>query len=323
MRIRQGVARSWLLAIGAALAACAVLAVGASTPEHAPSEAAAATKSGKRGLPGFGFTDDALPWTEHVGWARRAGASVGRLPIHHGVVDLQGWSRFDQAYRALQRNGIRPMMVLSGGETHTMGVAKWRTLNRTLARRYPGAALQILNETNHPGFGGQLTPKGYARRLKQAERAIRSVRPKATVIASGAAPRGIYRRPHLQAAHYTRKVFRHIGRKRRIAAAAHIFPSSGTPVREASRALRMVRRAARGRAVWVTETALRASYYDQGARRARPSVRMLRALRRQGARGVSFFRLINDPLRADRDGALDLSGNPTVLYRHLRRAARR
>jgi hypothetical protein len=304
------------------LAVCLLLAFGASATDHSAAGASAAAKSGNGG-PAFGFSDEPHPWTLHVGWANRARASIGRVGVFHGMLERSGWSEFDQAYRALRSNGIRPLMVLTGGATQTISVAQWRALNRDLARRYPGAAFQVLNETNHPGFGGRMTAKRYARRAKQAERAIRSVRPKATVIASAAAPRATYRRPHLQAARYTRRVFKHIGRKRRIHAAAHIFPSSRAPVREASRALRMVRRAARGRPVWVTETALRASYYGQGVRRARLSVHMLRALGHRKVRGITFWRLANDPARAERDGALDLDGEPTVLYRFLRRARRR
>jgi hypothetical protein len=200
-------------------------------------------------------------------------------------------------------------------------------LNRTFARRYPGAALQILNETNHPGFGGQLSPRRYARRLHIAERAIRSVRPKATVIASAAAPRSSYRNPHRGATRYTRRVFRHIGPRRRIHAAANIFPySEGNPIREARSALRAVRRASGGRPVWVTETALRGTIYGIDRERARRSAHLLHVLRREGARAVLFYRLIAAPLRpgiADTEGALDARGKPTSLYWALRRTVRR
>jgi hypothetical protein len=319
MGTRQGLARSGASLLGLAVAVgCTALALGPSPAPPPIGEAAAASKGSKPFA--FGFTDEARPWAQYVPLARRAGSSVGRVGVFHGIVGPYGWTQFDLAYHALRLNGIRPLMVLTGGATQTMGVGEWRALNRQLARRYPQAAFQILNETNHGGFGGRMTPRRYARRLTQAAGAIRSVRPGATVIASAAAPRATYRRPHLQAARYTRRVFQHMRHKPRVHAAANIFPRGESPAPEAARALRMVRRAARGRPVWVTETALRAARYGQGVRRARLSARVLGALRRAGARGVTFFRLADDPGRAEREGALNVSGEPTVLYRHLRRA---
>jgi hypothetical protein len=269
----------------------------------------------------FGFGDEARTHWRLAWWGEPADASIGRVSVHHGEVQAFGWGRFDDAYEILRARGIRPLMVLTGGRSHTMPPDEWQTLNRAFARRYPGAALKILSETNHPGFGGRFSPRQYAHRLKQAESAIRSVRPTATVIASAAAPRATYRDPHRDAVRYTRRVFNHIGPRRKIHAAAHIYPyEKRSPIKEAKNALRATRRASRGRPVWVTETALRGHIFGNGVERARKSARLLRVLRREGARAVIFWRLRDDPRRGDRDGAFDVHDKPTVLYRALRRA---
>jgi hypothetical protein len=330
----MGTGRSSLRVLLAALAA--TLAVGASVLFGVPAVGNTAAKpgavaSGEHGeVSRFGFSDDPIPMAEHVAWAQQAHASVGRALVHWWVLENRGWDRSDQAYQALRDNGIRPVMTLSGDREsgdrlHTMGAREWRALVREFAHRYPGAALQILNETNHPGFGTRLEPEVYARKLKQAERAVRSVRPNATVIASASAPRGIYRTPHWGAARYTREVFDNIGPRRRIHAAANIFPANeNRPIREARNALRWVRSASGGRPVWVTETALRGHIYGIGPKRARQSARLLRMLRQRGARAVIFHRLIDTPMRPgvmDTQGALDARGRPTSLYWALQRAA--
>jgi hypothetical protein len=290
----------------------------------------ATSTAAAQGKGAFGFNEDAIPMAQHVGRVKQANARIARVPVHIWVVRNQGWGRFDRAYRALRRNGVRPMMALSGS-VQGMSPRQWRNFNRAFARRYASrAALQILNETNNPVFGS-LRPKRYARIVKQAERAIRRVRPRATVIASAPAPRTAYKNPHQRAARYTRNVFRHIGPRRRIQPAANIFPySKQRPIREAKQALRAVRRgvrkASRARPVWVTETAMRGTIFGIGQERARKSARLLRVLRRMGARSVIFHRLIDTPMRPgvmDTEGALDRNGNPTSLFWALRRAARR
>jgi hypothetical protein len=167
--------------------------------------------------PFFGFNDNSvvrgeLTPAEDAAILARAGANSVRISIEwdwiqrtRGPLQMGG---YDQHYRALLAQGIRPLITVSGAPRWTWPVdavcaddschyahdrtynGAWYFLVRHIAQRYPrAAAIEVWNEPNLGiFFAGGPDPVRYTELLRLAYNAVKSVQPDMPVLGGALAP---------------------------------------------------------------------------------------------------------------------------------------
>jgi hypothetical protein len=249
-----------------------------------------------RAAPLFGFNDSAEIFAHHAGDAADAGASIARVPVSWELVErTQGqfdWSSTDAATRALGRNGIRLLFVISAAPqwaspgcenvpTRTCPVAReaipdYVAFGERLLGRYPGAKVQAWNEPNIEVFGAMS-----AARAAALTRALYRAAP-GRVVGPAASPAAT------DDWRYVRRTYAAVPPD--VPMSVHLYPREARPDLGLVRDWRHARRIADGRRIWVTEAGFAASQYGLEGQAA-IAAGALTFLDRRGARAVIIHRL--------------------------------
>jgi hypothetical protein len=226
----------------------------------------------------MGFNDAPHNWTaENAARAASTGASIARVAVDPQVLAERGFEAYDQTIADIKGQGLKPMIVIPSNTTKSG--KDWKRTVASIAKQYRGSQFQIGNEPNNPAFGGVERTKEYLRGLRQAEKVIHKSRPRADVIAAGAAP--------MQGANrYNRKVSNAI-EGRDIGMAAHIYADS---VKGAKKAYDRIDRKT-DNPVYVTEAGFSSAEMSPEVQ-ARRTQRLHQALSRRGAESISYHSLM-------------------------------
>jgi polysaccharide biosynthesis protein PslG len=156
----------------------------------------------------FGFNDD--PVVRSYQLQAKLAMPVRRIAIPWQQVEpgrgRWDWGRYDLDYRAMLRNGLRPLILVAGGpcwagERGTPCVngatvpgvpflADWAEYVRQVVRRYPRAVgVEVWNEPNSiRQFPPRPDPARYSQLLAAAYSAVKSIDPRMPVVSGGLLP---------------------------------------------------------------------------------------------------------------------------------------
>jgi hypothetical protein len=289
----------------------------------------ATPSAGAATAPMFGFNDTAETFAARAEAAKRAGATLARIPVSWEFAEPRpgefNWTWLDGAVAAVRARGIRPLFVLSAAPrwaapdcdravTPTCGVgegfdAYYVRIALERLQRYRGSQIQSWNEPNIAAFGW-IPPE----RVAELTNELYRVAPK-KVIGPGASPGS----PDFM--RYTRLAYRRINRH--VPMAFNCYPLARSGPGSLRTYWRRATALADGRPIWVTEIGFPVSTYGEGGQ-ARQSARAYRFLARHQARAIIFHRL-QDPVAAHDawEGTLGLlraDGAPKPAFHALRRA---
>ncbi|MDX6583996.1 MAG: polysaccharide biosynthesis protein PslG [Solirubrobacterales bacterium] len=278
--------------------------------------------------PIFGFNDTAQTFAAQADAAKRAGATMARIPVSWEMTEPQpgkyDWSLLDSAVTALRARQIRPLFVISAAPswaapqcdrhvTQTCAVGEgfegaYAGMGLALLQRFRGSQVQAWNEPNLDGFGA-IDPQ----RLAELTNALYQVAPR-KVIGPAASP------GYSDYLHYTALAYAQINRH--VPMAVNLYPRSVFRADKLQRDWRRARRIAGRRALWVTEIGFSAFEFGEGGQ-ARKASSAYRFLARHGARAV-IFHCLQDPANTDNNwlgtlGMLTAEGNRKPVYSAVRR----
>jgi hypothetical protein len=303
------------------------------TKADQPLRVALASNWNKRPPAEFGFSDSGPGFLKAADEAAQAGSSVARLAVSWTNVLERGWKNLDQVVEVLRANGITPLLMVSDAppwsnpEALVNGVFYIRPpLHRfdgafaafytALATRYPDAVFQVWSEPNLE-FYGKIPPDRYVQLAEAAAAAVHAVNPHQTVIGAAPSPGDDAWRQYLRAVYSSLDPSIEVG--------VNLYPRKGRSLERAMRRMskdfHRVKKLARDRPIWVTETGL-ASIQFGVKRQAKGSAQIYKILSGGNAEAVIFHRLI-DPDYGINEwenslGALTIEEQPKPLYRRLR-----
>lgn len=282
----------------------------------------------------FGFSDSGPGFLKATGAAANAGSSVARFAVSWAFIDEHGFANLDHVVELLDANGVRPLLTVSDAPPWAAPSAfvndqffirppdpefddEFAAFYATLAARYPSAILQVWSEPNLP-FYGQIPPARYVELVEHAAAAVHLVNPTQRVIGAAPSPGDDAWRQ------YMRAVYSSISDPS-IAVGVNLYPRRGRSLKLAMRRLskdfRRVKKIARGRPIWVTETGLASIQYGVH-RQAKGSAQIYKILAGGNAKAIIFHRLIDpeSPVNEWEDtlGALTVDQAPKPLYTTLR-----
>ena len=320
-----------------------------------PLRVALASNWNKRPPAEFGFSDSGPGFLKAAEEAAQAGSSVARLAVSWtNVLQLGakgplpewteqsdserfnpelGFKNLDQVVEVLRANGIRPLLTVSDAPPHTNpdvqpnpGLfyirppldrfdGEFAAFYAVLAQRYPDAVLQVWSEPNLEYYG-KIPPDRYVELAEAAAAAVHAVNPDQTVIGAAPSPGDNAWRQYLRAVYSSLDPSIEVG--------VNLYPRKGRSLERAMRRLskdfHRVKKLARGRPIWVTETGL-ASIQFGVKRQAKGSAQIYKILSGGNAEAVIFHRLIDPDYGIneweDSLGALDFDGARTPLYNRL------
>ena len=320
-----------------------------------PLRVALASNWNKRPPAEFGFSDSGPGFLKAAEEAAQAGSSVARLAVSWtNVLQLGakgplpewteqfdyerfnpelGFKNLDQVVEVLRANGIRPLLTVSDAPPHTNpdvqpnpGLfyirpplhrfdGEFAAFYAVLAQRYPDAVLQVWSEPNLEYYG-TIPPDRYVELAEAAAAAVHAVNPDQTVIGAAPSPGDNAWRQYLRAVYSSLDPSIEVG--------VNLYPRKGRSLERAMRRLskdfHRVKKLARGRPIWVTETGL-ASIQFGVKRQAKGSAQIYKILSGGNAEAVIFHRLIDPDYGIneweDSLGALDFDGARTPLYNRL------
>jgi hypothetical protein len=281
----------------------------------------------------FGFSDSGPGFLKAAEEAAHAGSSVARLAVSWTNISEHGFQELDRVVAVLRANGVRPLLTVSDAPAWTNPDAwvdgvfhirpplhqfddEFAFFYTMLARRYPDAVLQVWSEPNLE-FYGKIPPDRYAELAEAAAAAVHAVNPDQTVIGAAPSPGDGAWRQYLRAVYSSLDPSIEVG--------VNLYPRKGRSLDNATRRLskdfHRVKKIARGRPIWVTETGL-ASIQFGVQRQAKGSAQIYKILAGGNAEAVIFHRLI-DPSYAINEwenslGALTADVQPKPLYNRLR-----
>lgn len=281
----------------------------------------------------FGFSDSGPGFLKAAPAAAYARSTVARFAISWTNIWEHGWGNLDDVVAVLRENGITPLLTVSdsppwanpdalrNGRFHIVAPlhrydADFAQFYAALAMRYPDAILQVWSEPNLE-FYGQIPPDRYVELANLAADTVHAINPGQLVLGAATSPGDAAWRQ------YTRAIYASLDRE--IGVAANLYPRKGRSLRLAARRLskdfRRVKKVARGRPIWITETGLAAIQFGL-RRQAKGSAQIYKILAGGGAKGIIFHRLI-DPDRPineweDTLGALTIDQRQKPLFKRLR-----
>jgi hypothetical protein len=282
----------------------------------------------------FGFSDSGPGFLKATGAAAEAGSSVARFAVSWTNIWEHGFENLDRVVSLLRANGVRPLLTVSDAPPWAAPDAfvdgrfyirppdpefdnEFAAFYATLAARYPEAILQVWSEPNL-AFYGQIPPDRYVELVETAAAAVHMVNPQQTVIGASPSPGDDAWRQ------YMRAVYSSISDPS-INVGVNLYPRRGRSLDRAMRRLskdfQRVKKIARGRPIWVTETGLAAIQFG-AKRQAKGSVQIYKILAGGNAEAIIFHRLIDpdDQINEWEDslGALEADTTPNLLYTKLR-----
>lgn len=260
----------------------------------------------------LGFTDDPSS-VARAAPAVQGTSKVARIPVFWTGVRASGWGEIDPAFNAARASGRRVMLMVYGLQAPDLG--EWSAFMRELKARYPDVwAVQAWNEPNLEKIGGGLSVDQTVAVVQTARRALAGVR----VVGPGVSP------TVPGAGRYQTRLYRALPKK--VGVGVNIFTYRRKNV--VADVLDDYRKAKAdgGKAkVYVTEIGFHGAYFpDQAA----ASAKAFKALRRERAATVLFYRLLTD---ATATAEWELTGDfavlndnltPTPILAALRKASR-
>ena len=258
----------------------------------------------------IGFTDDP-PRVAQAAPAVAGVSQVARIPVYWTGVGINGWGQIDEAVNAARASGQRILLTVTG--TVAPDLAEWDAFLRELHARYPDVwAVQAWNESNLANIGGNLSVEQTVAVVQTAAAALPGVR----IIGPGVSP------TMPGAGRYQTQLYRALPNS--VGVGINIFTySRKTGVADALAQYRKAKLAGGKAKVYVTELGFHGGYFPN---QASVSAQAFKALRKEGAATVVFYRLLTDPLLlvnwelTGRFAVLNDDLSPTPILSALRKA---
>ncbi len=259
----------------------------------------------------IGFTDD--PPRLALGAPAVAGTSqVARIPVYWTGVGINGWGQIDEAVNAARASGQRILLTVTGTVAPDLG--EWDAFLRELHARYPDVwAVQAWNESNLANIGGNLSVEQTVAVVQTAAAALPGVR----IIGPGVSP------TMPGAARYQTQLYRALPNS--VGVGINVFTySRKAGVADALAQYRKAKAAGGKAKVYVTELGFHGAYFSN---QATVSAQAFKALRKEGASTVIFYRLLTDPLLlvnwelTGHFNVLNADLSPTPIFAALQKAA--
>lgn len=260
----------------------------------------------------LGFTDDPSRIVRAAP-AIQGTSQVARIPLYWTGVRLSGWGEIDLAVNAARASGQRLLITVTGLAAPDLG--EWDSFLRGLHARYPDLwAVQAWNESNLANIGGDLSVEQTVAIVQTARQALPGVR----VIGPGVSP------TMPGAGRYQAQLYRALPNS--VGVGINIFTyGRKNGVADALAAYRKAKAAGGKAEVYVTELGFHGGYFPN---QAAVSAQAFKALRKEGAATVIFYRMLTDPtLTANWEltghfNVLNEDLSPTPILAALRKASR-